>query len=240
MKVAMMQPTFLPWLGYFELIRKADRFIFLDDFQFSVQSFHQRNRLFINRDQVGWYTVPIKKSNSFGVCINKAEFDDTKNWRKKLINRLQQNYSKTPYFGDIFPNISEIINEDLSNLSALNIKLIKEVVKLMEWDVEWKLSSDLPTDTTRSERVLELLRWCNASQYYSPLGSMEYMKEDGIFPVSGLEILFQRFHTESYTQQNSTHGFIHSLSVLDPLFNVGPEETARLIMNNKNSWELFR
>ena len=61
MNVAMMQPTFLPWLGYFQLIYKSDIFIFLDDFQFSVQSYHQRNKLFVNQDQVDWYTVPIKK-----------------------------------------------------------------------------------------------------------------------------------------------------------------------------------
>ena len=73
MKVAMMQPTFLPWQGYFELIYQADCFIFLDDFQFSVQSYHQRNRLFVNRDQVGWYTVPVKKSNAF---LRKTKTED--------------------------------------------------------------------------------------------------------------------------------------------------------------------
>jgi len=240
MKVAMMQPTFLPWQGYFELIYQADRFIFLDDFQFSVQSFHQRNRLFVNRDQVDWYTVPIKKSNAFGVSLNNAKFDESRNWRKKLVNRLQQNYSRSSFFNDVYPLMSEIIIGEETNLSTLNIRLIKAIVEMFEWDVEWKLSSQLPTKATRSERVLELLQWCGASHYYSSEGALKYMKEDGVFPVSDLEVLFQKFHIENYPQKNSSNGFIPSLSALDALFNVGPEETARLITNNNNKWEMWK
>ena len=240
MKVAMMQPTFLPWQGYFELIYQADCFIFLDDFQFSVQSYHQRNRLFVNRDQVDWYTIPVKKSNVFGVSLNSTNFDESKNWRKKLLTRLQQNYSKTSFYKDIYPLVSEIIAEEVNDLSTLNINLIKGFVKLFGWDVEWKLSSSLPTEAVRSERVLELLRWCGASRYYSSGGALEYMKEDGVFPVADVEVLFQRFHTESYPQRNSSNGFIPSLSALDALFNVGPAETARLITNKDNQWDIWK
>ena len=240
MKVAMMQPTFLPWQGYFELIYQADCFIFLDDFQFSVQSYHQRNRLFINRDQVGWYTVPIKKSNAFGVSLNNAKFDDSKNWRKKMLARLEQNYSKTPFYNDVYPLVMKILSYQDGDLSSLNIKLIKEIVELFEWDVEWRLSSNLQTKATRSERVLELLRWCGASQYYSSGGALEYMKEDGVFPVADLEVFFQRFHIEAYPQKNSSNEFIPSLSVLDALFNVGPAETARIITNNNNHWDTWK
>jgi len=235
-----MQPTFIPWLGYFELIYQSECFIFLDDFQFSVQSYHQRNRLFINRDQVGWYTVPIKKSNAFGVSLNSAEFDESRNWRKKMLRSLEQNYSKTPFYNDVYPLISKILSYQVNNLSSLNIKLIKEIVELFEWDVEWRLSSDFQTQAIRSERVLELLRWCGASHYYSSAGALEYMKEEGIFPVSDLEVLFQRFHLEAYPQINSSNDFFPSLSVLDALFNVGPSETALLITNNNNHWDTWK
>jgi len=240
MKVAMMQPTFLPWQGYFELIYQADCFIFLDDFQFSVQSYHQRNRLFVNSDQVDWYTIPIKKSNAFGSSLNNSKFDESRNWRKKLVKRLQQNYSKTPFYNDIYPLISTIIIDEVDNLSTLNIKLIKAIVKLFEWDVEWKLSSSRPSTISRSERVLELLRWCGASHYYSSGGALEYMKEDNVFPVSDIEVFFQRFHVKSYPQKNSSNGFIPSLSVLDALFNVGPAQTARLIINKNNYWDIWK
>lgn len=240
MKVAMMQPTFLPWQGYFELIYQADCFIFLDDFQFSVQSFHQRNRLFVNRDQVDWYTVPVKKSKAFGVSLNKAYFDESRNWRKKLVSRLQQNYSKTEFYEEVFPRINEIIINEVDNLATLNINLITTIVELFEWDIEWRLSSDLPSKKIRSKRVLELLRWCNATSYYASGGALEYMKEDGVFPVSDLMILFQRYHTKEYLQKNSTNGFIPSLSVLDALFNIGPLKTSQLITNKKNHWSAWK
>jgi len=204
-----------------------------------VQSYHQRNRLFVNHDQVGWYTVPIKKSNSFGVELNNTSFDESRNWRKKLTQRLQQNYSKTSFYDNVFPSISEIINDRVDDLSTLNIKLIKAIVELFGWEKVWKLSSSLPTKSTRSERVLELLKWSEASHYYAAGGSFDYMKEDNIFPVPNIEILFQKFHIEGYLQKNSSIGFVPSLSVLDALFNIGPEDTARIITDNDNCeiWE---
>jgi len=240
MNVAMMQPTFLPWLGYFQLIYKSDIFVFLDDFQFSVQSYHQRNKLFVNQDQVDWYTVPIKKTNTFGVSINKAHFDESRNWRKKLVGRLEKNYFKTPFFDNIYPLIGDIIINEKSNLSKLNIKLIKAVVKLFDWDIQWEFSSKYPSKAIRSERVLELLKKCGAKHYYSPIGAMQYLKDDGIFPVSNLDVSFQNFYVKKYPQKNSSGEFIPSLSVLDALFNVGPEETIKLINNESNKWEKWK
>ena len=240
MNIAMMQPSFLPWLGYFQLIYKSDIFIFLDDFQFSVQSFHQRNKLFVNKDQVDWYTVPIKKANAFGVSINTAHFDESRNWRKKLVNRLEKNYFKTPFFRHIYPLISDIIINEKSNLSALNIKLIKAVVKLFDWNVEWEFSSKYPSNAIRSERVLELLKQFGATNYFSPIGAKQYLEDDGIFPVSGIDVSFQNFHIKKYPQNNSSIEFIPSLSVLDALFNVGPKETIELINNENNKWEIWK
>ena len=240
MNVSMMQPTFLPWLGYFQLIYKSDLFIFLDDFQFSVQSYHQRNKLFVNQDQVDWYTVPIKKTNAFGVSINTAHFDESRNWRKKLVNRLEKNYFKSPFFSHIYPLINDIIINEKSNLSTLNIKLIKAVVKSLDWDVQWEFRSKYPSKAVRSERVLELLKLCGATHYYSPIGAMQYLKDDGIFPVSNLDVSFQNFHIKKYLQINSSNEFFPSLSVLDPLFNVGPKETTKLINNENNKWEIWK
>lgn len=240
MNIAMMQPTFLPWLGYFQLIYKSDIFVFLDDFQFSFQSYHQRNKLFVNQDQIDWYTVPIKKSSSFGVSINAAFFDESRNWRKKLGRRLEKNYFKTSFFSKIYPLIGDIIMNEKSNLSTLNIKLIKAVVKLFDWDVKWEFSSKYPSKAIRSERVLELLKHYRAKHYYSPIGAMQYLKDDGIFPVSNLDISFQNFHIKKYPQKNSSSEFFPSLSVLDALFNVGPEETIKLINNESNKWEKWK
>jgi hypothetical protein len=237
MKVAMMQPAFLPWQGYFELIYYSDCFIFLNDFQFSVQSHHQRNRLFTNHNQVDWYTVPVVKSSSFGANLDCVVINEAAPWRKKILNRLQHNYSRAAFFGDIFPIIEKCLGPRTINLADLNITFIRSVIELFGWKRELRLSSNFKTEATRSNRVLDLLRWCNATEYYSAHGAFRYMLEDSLFPMADLEILFQDFVPATYPQIGSPEKFIPSLSVLDALFNIGPTETARIITSGTQGWK---
>jgi hypothetical protein len=236
MKIAMMQPTFLPWIGFFELIYKSDVFIFLDDFQFSVQSFHQRNRLFVNAKQVDWYTVPVFKSKSFKANLNCVLINDSVKWRKKMIVRVIQNYSKTPYFNEIFPLFESCILLNAESIAHLNINFITSIVRLFGWQRNFLFSSYYETMSVRSQRVLELLQLSNATQYYSAKGSWDYMSSEKIFPIEGVEILFQDFNLKSYSQSSSPLEFVPFLSVLDALFNIGPSETAELITNGTKHW----
>jgi hypothetical protein len=240
MKVAMMQPAFLPWQGFFELIFRSDCFIFLNDFQFSVQSFHQRNKLFTNLNQVDWYTVPVKKSSLFGVDLNQALIDEASPWRRKMINRLRHNYSKTPYFDEIFPLVEKTLNAHVDSLSEMNILFIRSVIDFFEWKKELRFSSDFKTDAIRSEKVVQLLRWCGGTQYYSARGAYAYMGEDGLFPLAEVEVFFQNFSHGSYSQAGSPGKFVPSLSILDALFNVGRMETLHLIENGTRRWHAWR
>lgn len=236
MKVAMMQPAFLPWQGFFELIYSADCFIFLNDFQFSVQSYHQRNRLFTSSGKVGWYTVPVVKAASFGVSLNCALVDDSASWRKKMLKRLQHNYSRTPFFSAIFPVMEACLNAQAVSLADLNMVFIRSVLDLFGWKRELRFSSDLQSEAKRSSRVIELLHWCSATQYYSARGSFGYMCEDGLFPRADLEILFQDFVPAPHSQLGALGEFVPFLSVLDALFNIGPVETAKIASCGTSRW----
>lgn len=236
MKIAMMQPSFLPWQGFFELICKSDIFIILDDFQFSVQSYHQRNRLFINKGQTDWYTVPIKKNISFGEAINETVINNNMPWRIKMWKRIQQNYSKATYFSEIAPLIEEWLLNSNEFLADLNVAFIKIVCSILKIDTEIRLSSQFTSNARRSHKVLELLRWGNANQYLCAKGSFGYMKEDAVFPVNDIEILFQDYIPKHYEQVGSPNKFVPFLSVLDALFNVGPEQTYALIENGTEKW----
>ena len=158
-KVAMMQPAFLPWQGFFELICKSDIFIILDDFQFSAQSYHQRNRLFVNKGQVDWYTVPVKKSVSFGGSLDEAIIDDRVPWRVKMWKRVQQNYSKAYYFNQIKPSFEKWLLTSYQSLADQNIAFIQLACDILKIDGRFRLSSQYITSSSRSHRVLELLRW---------------------------------------------------------------------------------
>jgi hypothetical protein len=236
MNVAMMQPAFMPWQGFFELIYHSDIFILLDDFQFSVQSRHQRNRLFVNKGQVDWYSVPILKSESFKSPLNQTIINESTTWREKMWKRIQQNYSKTPYYPQIAPLVEKWLLEKSKSLAAQNIAFTKIVCDLLELKREFRLSSQHPSEQPRSQRVLELLHWCQAKRYYCARGSFAYMLEDAVFPVDDIEVLFQDFQPKAYNQRGAVDSFVPNLSVLDALFNVGPEQTAELIRNGTPQW----
>lgn len=236
MLVAMMQPSFMPWQGYFELIFRAERFIILDDFQFSVQSYHQRNRLFVNRGQVDWYTVPVHKSNSFMAPLNETFINESTPWRKKQWKRIEQNYGKTPFFPVVAPDLQRWLFTPASSLAAQNTELIMLLCHMMGIEREIRFSSEFPSGSERSQRVLELLRWCEADRYICARGSFSYMKDDGVFPVKDIEAVFQNFIPKTYIQIGSPQEFIPFLSVLDALMNIGPEETLQLIAAGTECW----
>jgi len=236
MNVAMMQPAFMPWQGFFELIYKSDVFILLDDFQFSVQSYHQRNRLFVNKGQVDWYSVPVQKSVSFKLPLNQTKINETTPWRMKMWKRIQQNYSKAYFYHEIAPLIEKWILTTAESLAAQNIAFIKLVCNLLDFHREFRLSSQYPSETQRSQRVIELLRRCEVHRYYCAKSSFGYMLEDGIFPVHDIEVLFQEFQIKDYGQVGATDSFVPYLSVLDALLNVGPEKTLELIITGTQKW----
>jgi len=236
MNVAMMQPSFLPWQGYFELVLKSDIFIILDDFQFSIQSYHQRNRLFVNKDQVDWYSVPVKKSLSFKSPLNQVKIDEGINWREKMWKRIQMNYSKAPYYKEIAPWLEAWILKEADSISSQNTMFIQYVCSLLDYKGEFRFSSELPSDKVRSERVEELLRWCGAKTYFSAKGSYDYMLEDGVFPLPDISVCFQDFQPVPYIQVGAKKEFIPYLSVLDVLMNIGPRETAKYVKSGTGKW----
>jgi len=236
MNVAMMQPTFMPWLGFFELIYKSDVFILLDDFQFSVQSYHQRNRLFVNKGQSDWYSVPVQKSVSFKLPLNQTKINEMTPWRIKMWKRIEQNYSKAAYYHEIAPLIEKWILTTEKSLAAQNITFIRLVCNLLDFHCEFRLSSQYPSEAQRSQRVIELLRWCAGRRYFCAKGSFGYMMKDGIFPVHDINVLFQEFQIKEYSQVGATDSFVPYLSVVDALFNVGPEKTLELIVNGTQRW----
>jgi len=236
MNVGMMQPTFLPWPGYFELIYKSEAFIFLDDFQFSIQSYHQRNRLFVNKGLVDWYSVPVKRKLSFQLPLNKAQINESIPWRTKSWKRILQNYGKAKFFKTYDAAIKQWLLSPYSNLAEQNITFIKMICEIIGIRRVFLKSSELASQKQRSERVLELLRWSHAHCYYCAKGSFDYMFQDQVFPVSDIKVLFQNVVLKAYHQVGSPDKFIPHLSVLDALFNIGPDETAALIKRGTNNW----
>ena len=234
MKVAVMQPTFLPWQGFFELIYQSDRFVFGDDYQFSHGSYHQRNRLFLGRGMPDWYTVPLEAKESLDRPLNEVRIADRLPWRGKMWKQILHNYRAAPFFDAIAPHVERWLLTPAGSLAAQNMAFIRLACELMAIRRTFRLTSSHPSDMPRSAKIVELLRWSGASQFLSARGSFGYMKEDGLLPVQGVEIRFQNYVPKPYPQVGSKGEFVPYLSVLDALFNIGPEATLGLIAQAPN------
>ena len=238
-KVSLMQPTFLSWQGFYEMINISDKFVFLDDYQLSIGSTHLRNKLFTFSSDTGYYTIPIQKSKSFKKNINEALLFEDHAWKEKFLRRLTSNYSKAKYFNEVMPMAEKWLMCDYKILADINIDFIKLVCTYLNIKREFLYSSDFTQETgstsTRSKRVLEILNWAGATTYICANGSFDYMKEDEVFPDCEVEVLFQNFIPKPYPQTNCSE-FVPYLSVLDLIFNVCPQESVDIIMRGTDKW----
>ena len=125
----IMQPTYLPWLGYFDLIRQSDIFVFLNDVQFSKQSWQVKNRI-KNLSEELMITIPVKKS-SLSTKIDMVLIDNTKNWKKKHLKSIYLAYKKSEFFDEIYPIIENVINTEVDFLSEFNTIILKKISSLL-------------------------------------------------------------------------------------------------------------
>lgn len=225
MKCAIMQPTYLPWSGYFNLINSVDIFVFLDDVQLEKQSWQTRNRILFNGN-VQLLSVPIIKS-PFGSLINTIKINDGCSWRKKHIKTLESAYCNHPFSEDIIPQINVILSDqNVLLLSELNIKIIKKISSILKISTKFILSSELDCSGKRSEYILQICNALNANIYLSPVGSKDYLGEENFADKFNLE--YQNFNLGNYSQLRSEE-FISHLSVIDVIANVGVEKAREYI-----------
>jgi hypothetical protein len=225
MIVAMMQPTFLPWAGYFGQIDAADRFVLLDDFQFQRRSFHHRNRLFVSRDRVGWVTVPVGHTGrSDRPLLNEVRPALSGRAQDKLLRQLLTVYGGSEHFSSVLPLLERAITRQWPSLADLNISVIGELCQLIGLESSFVRSAELGSAGSRSVRVAELLRTVGAEVFIAAAGAEGWLREDGLFPIPGVDVYFQRYEPARYSQRHSSQ-FVPYLSIVDMLLQIGPERT---------------
>ena len=221
MKCAIMQPTYLPWLGFFELISKSDIFVIYDTVQFEKQSWQQRNRI---RNKTGeiMLTVPVKHGTGLLRKISDVEIDYSKNFHKKHLQSIQLSYSKTKRYDIIFPKLESLYNAQPQFLQELNVSLIRFGMELFNINTKLQLASELDVQGTKVDALIDICKKLNATHYYSPIGSKIYIDENNLFPQNNIELSYQQYTHPIYQQANYTD-FISHLSFIDYLFNTEVE-----------------
>ncbi|MFO0128421.1 MAG: WbqC family protein [Pseudanabaena sp.] len=225
-----MQPTYLPWAGYFNLISQADIFVFLDDVQYERRSWQSRNRILLNNKPY-FLTVPVHSLTQSQI-INTIKLDDSQNWRAKHFKTVEHTYSKHPYQKEILIILQCLFDKSVQNLSELNIVLIQTLSGYLGLSKKFLRASDLNIDGKRSEHIFKICEYLNCNEYLSPIGSKEYLQEDKVFEQSKIKLSFQKYEPATYPQLKCPN-FISHLSIIDVVANIGWQGTLEYIKNGK-------
>lgn len=218
-KVAVLQPNYIPWKGYFDIIHDVDAFVFYDDVQYTKNDWRNRN---VIRGPTGsfWLTIPIPKS-SVNLTINQVQIVDSR-WQKKHLMALKACYSKSQYFDEQFELINNIYDEmTWSNLSILDEYCITAISKILGIKVDFLRSSDFTLKGDRIERLMDLLQKVGADEYVSGPSGREYLEEKR-FESEGIKLVYKQYSYPEY-HQLWDGAFNHNVSILDLLFNEGTD-----------------
>lgn len=216
MKIAIMQPYFMPYIGYFQLINAVDKFVFYDDVNFIKKGWVNRNKILVNEKEY-LFSVPLEKisqnnliNNSF---VNIGEYN---NWRLKFLKTLYWNYKRAPNYKEAIALIEKILFSKFETISELSIYSIIEVSKHLNLNTEFIISSQKyqNKDMEKQERLIDICKQEKANHYINAIGGQElYSKKT--FKNSGLQLSFIKSVEEPYKQFNNN--FIPWLSIIDVL-----------------------
>ena len=220
-RIAILQPTFLPWLGWFDIADQVDLLILLDDVAFSKQSWQQRNRIRTG-DRLALVTVPVVTAGRLGQPICQVALSDTR-FAAKLERTLSGSYARAPFFRALFPGFQETLQRAAGsgNLSDLNSGLIEWFMDVLGIPTPVRRSSTLDAQGRRGEYLVALCQHVGATNYLSPAGSEAYLLEDrACFEQQNIKVALHEFAHPEYRQVFDP--FIPYASTLDLLFNEGP------------------
>jgi hypothetical protein len=227
--VAIHQPNFFPWLGYFAKLRRADVFIVMDNAQFPKTGGNWSNRVRIAmQDQARWLTVPVVRAyHGTRTCAEMA-IDDAHPWRPQLLKTLRTYYSRAPFFARVFPVVEGLLENPTDRLAEFNVGAIRALAAAVQLDAaKMILGTTLPCDGKATDLLVSMVRAVGGTGYLCGGGAGGY-QEDDKFAAAGLDLVYQHFRHPIYSQSNARE-FLPGLSIVDALMNCGFEGTSRLL-----------
>lgn len=213
MRIAIMQPYFFPYIGYFQLINAVDEFIIYDNIEFTKKGWINRNRILVNgKDAI--ISLPIKKDSDYLDVKDRFLADTWEVEKKKMLNRIVESYRKAPYFNECYNLIEKCINYDERNLFKFILYSIQTIMEYLNIDTDLVVSSTISIDhkLKSAEKVQAICKERGAEIYINPIGGLElYNKEQ--FKRNNLNIQFLKSDDITYDQFNND--FIPRISIID-------------------------
>jgi len=216
MIVAAHQPQYLPWLGYFDKIDRADIFVLLDNVQFKKNEWQNRNKI---KTAQGWQWLTVPVMYKYPQLINEVTINNRVNWQHKQRQAMVSNYRKAPYYDMLEGFFKDIFSSSWQLISQLNIEAVKRLTAILGIDTPLYVASELgdfPQDP--DERLIAITKHFGSDAYLAGAGGREYMDLDR-YDKSGIKVVFQDFKHPVYSQLFG--GFEPFMSVIDLIFNHG-------------------
>jgi hypothetical protein len=212
------QPNYLPWLGFFDKMRRADLFIIEDNIQFERQGFTSRNRV-MTQDGIRWLSVPIEHAKK-PLFINEVKIANKSRprWGRKHWATLKHSYCKTPYWDDFSGFFEATYEQEWIYLIDLNMHLIRGIMRFLNITKPLVLSSSLGVEGKKTELIIAQCKQVGADIQLAGDGGKKYINQK-LFERAGIELVFQEFIPPLYPQTTTT--YVSNLSVVDYLFCTG-------------------
>jgi len=233
-KFCAIQSSFIPWIGYFSMIKASNVFVLIDDVQYDKNGWRNRNRIKL-LDVPIWVTVPILTSGRSNQLISDVEIDYSTGWEKTLLGKLRESYKDTHFFSDINPIFVNCLEHHSKYLYELNFNILTEFMKVLQMTQTVIMSSTLRASQEKNSRLIEYAEKIHCTQYISGPSAKNYIDEER-FKESGLHLRWYEYN-ESLKYSQSNGDFLPKLSIVDLLMNVGPEEAIQFIDRINESWE---
>jgi len=235
MILSINQPAYLPWLGYFHRINISDTFVFFDTVQFEKNSFTNRNKIKMPSGPL-WLTVPVKLRDHFNKQIKDIELADQK-WQKNHWMAIELNYKKTRYWDEYAPKIKPIYEKEYRTISDICYEQLILLLDLLDIKTKIIRSSELKEfESKKRQLVLDICREINAKVYVSGALGKNYLDKSE-FNEADIKLYFQDYKHPVYGQRWGE--FVPYMSVIDLLFNEGPNSKNIIMQNNITKKDLL-
>lgn len=213
MKLAIMQPYFFPYIGYFQLLNAVDEFIVYDNIEFTRKGWIHRNRILVN-GQPSYITLPVKNDSDYLDVCDRYLAESWPAERKKMLNRIVEAYRKAPYFKTVIPVVEASLNTNESNLFRFIYHSIEQVRNYLSITTPIRVSSQIAIDHAlkAQDKVLALCKSLGASEYINPIGGLELYSRHR-FAEEKINLYFLKAEAVAYKQFNEV--FQPSLSIID-------------------------
>lgn len=230
--VVIEQPNYLPWIGYFDLIRQADVWIWYDDVQYTKRDWRNRNRI-AAAGAPEWLTIPVKTKGRFAQRICDVELDPTQPWMRRHLESIRRCYARAPFFQPMFSIIEEGFAAGGVLLADLTIRLNQSICAALGLTPTFLRSSELPHERSdREERLRELCRVVGGNVYLSGPAARGYISPHA-FAAAGIELRYIVYDYPPYAR--GSQPFLPNLSIIDALAWLGARGTAGYLATHGRS-----